>query len=238
MLKLAKWLRNTIEQHDENVNAFVKKAQSRDQWSLPSSTFYQICRAQAVMSPDTAKKASYWLKRLYGAEVDYTDLLNMIEDSRPADEPPPKVEREILPPTTIDWHLQRLPIEERISIWPSILNRAVKDFQVYSATPSDLPVGRDLAIDAIIGMIHAEASRRKITSARELAQAVLNDKDPEKVKRAMIAFHQILVERRWPYQNTEEYVVLIPPLSKALNYQSTEELESYCGLIAQDAPKS
>lgn len=225
--KLARWLKSTIEQHDLNVNAFVKKAQSRDSWSLPSSTFYQICRAQAVMSPDTAKKTAYWLKRLYNVKVDYTDLLNLIEDTQPEEMPPPRIERDILPPTTIDWHFQRLPVEERITIWPSILNRAGKDFQVPTTAPKDFPVGRR-AIDEVIRMIHAEASRRKITSARELARSILkddNDDNPAQIELAMVGFHQILVERRWPYQDTQEYEVLIPALAKALHCQSVEELQ-------------
>jgi hypothetical protein len=234
--KLARWLRSTIEQHDENINAFVQKAQSRDQWKLPSSTFYQICRAQAVITPDTAKKAAHWLKRLYGVKVEYTDLLNMIEDEPPADLSPPRIEREILSPTTINWHFTRLPFDERLTIWPNILNQASKDLQSQPTESLNIPVGRNVQIDVITRMIHDEASRRRIGNARDLAASIMKSTDSEEIELGLRCLHQILVERRWPYQDTEEYRVLIPSLATALNYQSAEELESYCGLITQNSP--
>lgn len=237
--KLARFLESSIEQAGLSIAEFASKA-----GFTSSSTLYQIIRATSELKYGTAKKLSEGLRLHCNVKISADELMAMIEPVKRAEKKPERVEvlssrPEILAPSAVLWHLQRIAPEQRLSVWPDILKLAASDFAKTGWPQTDVAIGRKPAIDVLIGLVNNKADQHQLGSLRQFVDWMFAGS--ESIARAELALkglQVIFLEKRLPYQDEPEFGALLSKLATALDFQSDIQLLVFCNLIPQDSPKT
>ena len=241
LIKLGKFVRNSIEQSGLTIAQFADKA-----GFTSSSTVYQIVKATVEITYPTAKKISDGLRLHANVKVSADDLMAMIE-AEP--QPSNKVEvltgtntkraPEILAASAVLWHLQRIPASERQQIWPDVLKLLQSDVAESQQIDFDVAIGRRPSIDVLISLINSKADQHGIGTIRAFAQWMLGESQSDFRLRLIVkGLQTIFAAKRLPYQDDPEYKTTIGHLASTLDFSSDTALLTYCNLAPQPSPES